>query len=188
MSALVTPGNLGPEFLIGTGVAADKIEIKVDGTTALRAVDGTLSAPSGSLTYDGVTTILTYDNGAGGTQNIDLSAFTTDLYITGGSFDAASSVLTLTDADAGTPDVTIDLSTLLGASTDADNLLTNGADGKPKITEGDIEAVVVPSTDAGNLIGTGADGKLVLTEAQISAGLTACTDAFGVDIFKAFPA
>lgn len=188
MSQVVTPGNLGLEFELGTTVP-NKITINVDGVGIVRdGVTGELSSPPGSMTYDNGTTTLTYDNGQGGTQNIDLSALAADIFVNGGSFNPTTLELTLTDNDPGTPDVTVDLSSLLGVSTDAGNLLTNGVDGKPYIDQAAVQAATPPSTDVGNLISVGTDGNHFLDEAAISAGLTACTDAFGVDLFKAFPA
>ena len=131
MSQVVTPSNLGPEFELGTTVA-NQITISVDGVGVVRdAGTGELSSPPGVLSYDNTTTTLTYTDGQGNTQNVDLSSLTSDIFVNGGSFDAATSVLTLTDTDAGTPDVIVDLSSLLGVSADANNVLTNGTDGKP---------------------------------------------------------
>ena len=153
---LVVGANLCNQFLIDA--VAQEICLRLDGSTIVSAANGTLSAPSGALSYDAATTMLSYDNGAGGTTNIDLAALAADIYITGGSFDAASSVLTLVDADGGTPDVTIDLSALLGVSTDANNLLTDGADRKPFL---DCDAVKDNCTNV-------------------------CTDVFGNPLFNAF--
>ena len=157
---IVIAPELGPEFEIGTTVAG-KITVNVDGTTVVRnAGTGELSAPSGSLTYDNATTVLTYTNGAGGIQNINLASLTNDIFVNGGTFDAATSVLTLTDSDGTTPDVTIDLSSLLGVSTDANNILGNGTDLKPFLQASDITALATET----------------------------CTSVFGVDLFDAFPA
>ena len=131
--------ELNVEFDQGV-LAANLISIKIDNSTIVKSGAGELSAPSGAMTYDAGTTTLTYTNGAGGTQNIDLSGLTTDIYVDGGTFDAATSVLTLTDNSGTTADVTIDLSALLGVSTDAGNLLNNGLDGKPLFTKADLDA------------------------------------------------
>ena len=139
LNDIVTGANLGPEFELGTNVA-DAITINVDGVTILRdPVTGELSSPAAAqavsaISYDAATTTLTHDPGDGSTPvDIDLSALTTDIFVDGATFDAATSILTLTDNDGATPNVTIDLSTLLGVSTDTDNLLSNGADGKPNL-------------------------------------------------------
>lgn len=131
---VVFTDNLGPEFEIGTNVT-NLITIDVDGTTVVRdATTGELSSPVTTLGYNAATSQLSYLDEAGNTTTIDLSALTTDIYVNGANFNAATSVLTLTDNDAGTGDVTIDLSALLGVSTDAGNVLTNGTDGKPLLT------------------------------------------------------
>lgn len=184
MGQVVTPGNLGPEFELGT-TQASKITVKVDGQGVVRdAVTGELSSPAGSLSYTPGTGILIYDNGQGGTQNIDLSAFLTDIYVNGASFDAGTNIITFTDTDAGTPDVTVDLSALLGVSTDASNSLTNGADGKPFFDASTISGV---STDADQILSVGLDGKPFLDCDTIKNNCTTvCTDAFGVDAFFAF--
>ena len=135
----VIGSELSDQFDIGT-IEANKVTIKIDGSTITESGAGVLSAPSGSMTYDSGTATLTYNNGAGGVQNIDLSALTTDIFVNGGSFDAVTSVLTLTDNDGGTPDVTVDLSALLGVSTDANNLLSNGTDGKPFFDKAALDA------------------------------------------------
>ena len=168
LNDIVTGSNLGPEFELGTNVA-DAITINVDGVTVLRdPVTGELSSPAAAqavsaITYDAATTTLTHDPGDGSTPvDIDLSALTTDIFVDGATFDAATSILTLKDNDGATPDVTIDLSTLLGVSTDADNLLSNGADGKPFIDGAAVCAEITancledcPVTDVfGNTIGT----------------------------------
>jgi hypothetical protein len=182
---LVRGANLGPEFLIGTGAAADKIEIKVDDSTVKRdPATGELSAPSGALTFDNATSVLTFDNGAGGVQPIDLSGFLVDVFVNGGSFDPATQIITFVDNDGGSPDITIDLSSLLGVSTDVNNGLTNGADGKPFF---DASALSGVSTDADQLLTVGADGKPFLDCAKISADCgEVCTDVFGNPVLRAF--
>ena len=155
---LVTGGNLGPEFQIGTNVP-NQITINTDGTSVIRdGVTGELSSPPGVMTYVPGTATLTYTDGQGGVQNIDLSGLTTDIYVDGGTYDPNTMILTLTDNDAGTPDVTVDLSGLLGVSTDANNLLVNGADGKPFL---DVPA--------------------------LQAAFNVCQDVFGTNLFRALP-
>lgn len=101
---VVVSGNLGPEFEIGTGPVADKITIKVDGSTIIRdGATGELSAVTGG----------------------------TDSYIDAASY--ASGTLTLGYSDAKA-DITADLSALDGVSGDAGNLLGVGGDGKPTLT------------------------------------------------------
>lgn len=130
-AGVVVGTNLGPEFLIGTGVNPAKIEIKVDGTTVKRAVDGTLSSPITSLSYSNATQVLTYLSETGVPTIIDLSALAADIFVNGATFNASTGVLTLTDNSGTTPDVIVNLGALLGVSTNPANILTNGADGKP---------------------------------------------------------
>lgn len=138
VSGPVLGTELGDEFDIGN-IEGGKIRIKVNGPGLTRNGSNELEVNPPVLTYNNTLTTLEFNNGSGGLQSIDLSALTTDIFVSGGSFDASSSVLTLTDNNGVTPDVTIDLSTLLGVSTDADNLLRNGADGKGLFTKADLD-------------------------------------------------
>lgn len=140
MSDIVTGSNLGPEFAIGT-VNANEINVIVDGVSITNGGAAGLSAVAPTFAYSTVTNVLTITPPGGPAQNIDLTqSAAADIFVNGGSFNAATSTLTLTDNDGGTPDVTIDLSTLLGVSTDAGNLLGNGADGKPLFTKANLDA------------------------------------------------
>ena len=65
--------------------------------------------------YDAATHVITHTDGNGITTSADLSALTTDIYVTGGTL--AGTVLTLTDPDSGTADVTIDLANLASTIT-----------------------------------------------------------------------
>jgi len=148
--------NLGQEFEIGTNVA-NKVTIKTDGTSVVRAADGTLHGAT--PTYDNTTAMLQFPAVNGVTPPaIDLSALTTDIFVTGGSLDGTTNVLTLTDPAPGTPDVVIDLSALKGVSADANNVLVDGSDGKPMLTA----AAVAATTDL------------------------VCQDLFGNQLFRAF--
>ena len=155
MSSVVVPGNLGPEFSIG-GVIPSLITVQVDGTSVSRnGTTGVLSATQPA--YDTVAKTLTFPAADGGTPLvIDLSSLASDIFVTGATL--AAGVLTLTDNDAGTPDVVVDLSAFLGVSTDAGNVLTAGADDLPFLDAATVEALATNT----------------------------CTDAFGVDIFSAF--
>ena len=128
--------ELGAEFDLGNEVAG-KVSIKVDGQTLTKAADGTLSATTVMPTFDSASGIISFPSALGGTgTDIDLGQFLTDIQVTGGSFDAATSVLTLIDNDNDTTDdIVIDLSSLLGVSDNADNLLSNGDDSKPFLSK-----------------------------------------------------
>lgn len=139
MSAVVQPQNLGPEFELGT-TTANKITIAVDGTSVERnATTGTLSAAP--PVWDNVAKTITFPSQDGATaQVIDLSQFTTDIYVNGGSFNPVTNNLTLVDVDGTTPDIVVDLSALLGVSADANNTLVNGTDGKPYFNSATLAA------------------------------------------------
>lgn len=146
MSQVVTPTNLGTSFELGSRIA-NKITIRTDDTSVVQAADGTISAAS--PVYDNTAKTITFPavNGAAPVV-IDLTQFTTDIFVNGGSFDGSTQILTLTDNDGVTPDVTVDLSSLLGVSTDAGNLLTDGADGKPFFNKAALDAQTAICTDA----------------------------------------
>lgn len=156
MSILLAPSDLSNQF---NAVAPGPVTLNVDGQTVQASAAGVLSSPVTVLAYSNLTTELTYTDENGNNTVIDLGALTTDIFVNGGSFNAATSVLTLTDNDAGTPDVTVDLSTLLGVSTDANNVLNNGTDGKPLLTSTQLcdaikaDCVVTPGTPCTDLAG-----------------------------------
>ena len=154
MAQIITPTNLGTSFDLGT-ITPNKVEIKIDNISISKDGSGVLSATPSQLTWDNLTKIVTHTSGTGIVTNIDLFEFTTDIYVNGGSFNPATQVITLVDGDGVTPDITIDLSSLLGVSTDAGNLLINGTDGKALLTKTEIDAI---------------------------SGI--CTDAFGVPLFR----
>jgi len=151
---IVLGSELGPEFLLGTETP-DKITVSVDGTSVTKS-GGVLAVAPPTFANNVIT--FPASNGAAPTV-VDLSQFTTDIHVSGGSFDAATSVLTLTDTDGSTPDIVIDLSTLLGVSTQAGNALTDGPDGKPFLPEAFADDAVTAyatanNTDLESLFGT----------------------------------
>lgn len=142
---IVLASELNVEFDIGVETA-NKISMKVDGTSIVKdGVTGSLGAVA--PIWNNVTKEITFPATNGGTPTvIDLSQFTTDIYVTGGSWDINTTTLTLSDNDGGTPDITIDLGTLLGVSADANNLLTNGSDNKAFIDAAAIRAIGTQQT------------------------------------------
>lgn len=132
---IVIGTELGNEFLLGTETP-NKITIAVDGTSVTKVGD-VLGSPG--PVWDNTARTLTFPsvNGAPA-QVVNLAAV--DIFVDGGSFDPLTSILTLTDTNGTTPDVTVDLSNLLGVSTDAGNLLTNGTDGKALFTKANLDA------------------------------------------------
>jgi len=132
---IILARELAPEF--EQDATAKLIRLKVDGTTVVKGPDGTVSAvqPAPIVpTFNGQNGVLMFGN-----TPIDLSQFLADITVTGGSFDAATQVITLVSNDDDVDDLTIDLSALLGVSTDSDNLLSNGADSKPYLNQDGIE-------------------------------------------------
>lgn len=142
---IVLASELGPEFDIGVETA-NQIRLSVDGTSIVK--DGT-TGHLGAVApvWDNVAKTITFPATNGGAQTvIDLSQFTTDIYVTGGTWDIATTTLTLSDNDGTTPDITVDLGTLLGVSADANNLLTAGSDNKAFIDAAAIRAVGTEQT------------------------------------------
>lgn len=185
MASIVTPSNLGPEFLIGTGVATDKIEINVDGTSIQRnAATGALS--STPPTYNNTTKVITFPAQDGAAAfTIDLSSLTTDIFVDGASLNATTNLLTLTDNDATTPDVTVDLSKFTGVSTDVGNIIVDGTDDKPLLTAASVQAVNGVSATAGNLLTVdGTDNLHFLDASAIDAVAVQHVDTFGVNLLK----
>ena len=107
-----------------------------------------------SLTYDGTNTTLTFTDENGVVSNIDLSALTSDIFVNGATYNAASTTLTLSDNDPATPDVVVDLSTLRSIITPD---LATGSwshdDGN-----GTVQTILSTSSDADNQLSIGADG------------------------------
>ena len=185
---VVTPNNLGSEFEIGTNIA-NKITVKVDGTSVQRASDGTIHGASPVV--DTVAKTMTFPsvNGAAA-EVINLSEFLTDIHVDGATFDTTTSVLTLTDNDGDSPDVTIDLSAIKGASTDSDNVLTNGADGRPYLSPSAVLGGV--SSDTENIATLGADNKVLVSESAVTDLVTQTInepirDAFGFPFGSILP-
>lgn len=142
---IVLASELNVEFDVGVE-AANLISMKVDGTSVVKdGVTGALGAPA--PVWNNVTKEITFPAVNGGAPTvIDLSQFTTDIYVTGGTWDIASTTLTLSDNDGTTPDITVDLGTLLGVSADANNLLTNGTDNKSFLDAAAIRAIGTQQT------------------------------------------
>ena len=169
------------------GVSADVGNQLVAGTDGKPFFTQTIT----SLTYTPATTVLAFKDEAGNITTIDLSALTSDIYVNGATFDPASLVLTLTDNDGATPNVTVDLSDLLGSWTpNGDGTYTYDAGNGSTFTM-DIRAANLPyanatsgltatsvqaaidelsarpagiSTDVGNQLVNGTDGRPYFTQ------------------------
>lgn len=181
---IVLGSELGPEFLIGTETTG-QITVAVDNTSVVKVGDELTAAPP---VFDAVANTLTFPaQGASAPLVVDLTPYTGDIFVTGAVLDAATNQLTLSDNDAGTPDVIVDLTPVLGVSTDANNALSNGADGKPYLDSTTILTGV--STDADQILTLGTDGNPLLTCDTIKTDCTSvCESVFGTALFNAFPA
>ena len=90
---IVVGSELGPEFEIGTTVP-NFITVRVDGVTVLRnPTTGELSTPLSAFGFDNTTGILTFTNEAGNDTPVDLSAFFTDVFVTGGNYNPVNMTL-----------------------------------------------------------------------------------------------
>ena len=152
-TGFVLDTELGPEFLIGTETP-NKITVSVDGTSVTKNAAGVLSAQP--PVFDNTANTITFPSAGGAAaQIINLTPYTSDIFVSGATLDATTKVLTLTDNDAGTPDVVVDLGGLLGVSGDGGNLLTDGT-----------------------------DGKAYFNKAQLDAQTQICTSVFGQQLFR----
>ena len=107
------------------------------------------------LSYNSSTHSLSFTNEQGATNSIDLAALTTDIYATGLSL--SGGVLTLSDNDGDTTNVTVDLNAL-------QSILTDNSDGTYTHNNGTDTIVTIDtrdgiSSDSGNQLTLGADGR-----------------------------
>lgn len=137
-----------------------------------------------TLTYDPVTKTLTYTNEDGTAATIDLSALAMDIFVTGGAYDAATMVLTLSDNDGVTPDITINLADLKKVVTQDSNSIAWSGTGE---ASNPLQANVVIDPMVGNLLVVGATGAKVDPAAVLALATVDVQDAFGVHQFYAFP-
>lgn len=111
-----------------------------------------------TLTYNPATKTLTYINEDGVVATIDLSALATDIFVSGGSFDAATMVLTLTDNDGTTPDIVINLADLKQVVTAASSTITFSGTGE---ASNPLQATLNLDPATGNLLSMSVNGLLV---------------------------
>ena len=183
MKQVVVPSNLGAEFALGTEVA-NKITIRVSAEAGnlltngaddrARLVQASLAPAVAALetkttlTYDAATSIITYTGETGVPSTIDLSAFLADVSVSGGAYDPATQVLTLTQDDGG-PAITINLQELKQVATLNSQTVTftgNGENGTP------LSAEVAVSSTAGNQLSAVADGLFVAPAVAPTYGAT----------------
>ncbi|MBV7326763.1 hypothetical protein KFU94_00595 [Chloroflexi bacterium TSY] len=125
---------------------------------------------------------MTYTDEAGNPTNIDLSGLTTDVYVDGASFDPGTMVLTLTDNDGGTPNVTVDLSSLRSSVTDHGDGTWTHDDGS-----GTTVTIRSISADVGNRVAAGSDGGAFLAAGSVRAlADVEVQDVFGTTLYWAF--
>lgn len=111
-----------------------------------------------SLTYNPATKALTYTNEDGVVATIDLSALAMDIYVNGASYNASSMVLTLTDNDASTPDIVINLADLKQVVTAASSVIAFSGTGE---ASSPLQATLNLDTATGNLLSMSVNGLLV---------------------------
>ncbi|MCB0098500.1 MAG: hypothetical protein KDE46_22360 [Caldilineaceae bacterium] len=156
MMQVVTPQNLGNEFDLGV-IEANKIHIKVDGTTIVRNGDGSVTALGQVTSLSLAGAQLTFTDETGSATVIDLApAVDVAETVTTLAYDAASTTLTFTDED-GHP-TTVDLGALTsdihvdGASWDAASMtltLTDNDGSTPDVVV-DLSSLQGSMTDNGD--------------------------------------
>ena len=172
----VNAGETALEFIPvpPTGVSTDAGNQLVNGTDSKPFFTQTVT----SFTYDPVTTTLSFVDEAGNTTTVNLAALTSDIFVNGAAFDPASLVLTLTDNGGATPDVTVNLASLLGFWKDnADGTYTYDA-GNGSTFMMDLRAANLPYDDTVALMGAGTvqkaldslDGRVDALEAAAPTG------------------
>lgn len=123
-----------------------------------------------SLTYDNTASKLSFKDEAGNTTVIDLAALAADIYVNGAAFDPASLVLTLKDNNAGTPDVTVDLSKLHGKWTNNGNGTYTYDAGNGSTFTLDFHAIKLPyDNTASGLAGTNVQAAIDNLDARVDA-------------------
>ena len=151
ISFAISPGSVHVDAnVILSGDAGNGMSIGSDGGL----FSGTETVTS--LTWDTPSQTLTYTDENGGITVIDLNAIT-DTYITGGSLDPMTGVLTLTDSDGATADIAISLLALRSSVTDNGDGTYTFADGSGTTILIDTKEGV--SADADNSLVVGSDGK-----------------------------
>jgi hypothetical protein len=125
-------------------------------TVAIPGATDTLT----TLAYNSVTRILTYTGENGLATAIDLSNLATDVYVTGGTYDAATMRLTLTDNNGTTPNIVIDFSGMVVTLLDNGDGTYSLGDGRGPTSIGIINVgneVVVANADLTGAAPAGAE-------------------------------
>ena len=124
----ITPGkfdvNIDELTLEQTaGVISVNTKTGAGKSTALESMVKAFETPT-VLGYNPTTKVISYTNELGVVVNIDLSALAVDVFVNGATYNASTMVLTLTDNNGTTPDVSINLSELKKVATSGSNSVT----------------------------------------------------------------
>ena len=127
-----------------------------------------------SLVYDPATYQITFSDENGDTTVVNLAALAADIFVTGATYNASTGVLTLTDNDAGTPDVTVNLAALISQ-------VVNNNDGSYTHTSGDgsVTVINVLGDTAGNLLNFSPNGGVSVLAIDVVTGI--CNDTVTKD-------
>lgn len=200
---IVLLNNLG-KTLKPAHTTPGKIDVQLDQTTLKVDANGIISVNTATgagesaalkaliraqetattMAYNAVTKVLTYTNEKAVVATIDLSALALDVYVNGGSYNASTMALTLTDSSGTTPDIVINLAELKQVAKSSSNTVTITGTGEtltPLIAEVKIDPIanVITQSAAGIKVSAASVAALATVDVQ---------DAFGVSIFTAFPA
>lgn len=158
--------------LAGAGSAADpyKVEIKssTDPDNVVTSDANGVVVKNSSLTFDQVNSELTFTDNKGTQSVIDLSEFLTDIHVESGSFDPATTMLTLQTNDPANPTISVNLGDLAKSATVDTATAKITGDGS---TGNGLQVDVQVSADADNRLTASATGLLVTSE--LPAGGTA---------------
>ena len=139
-----------------------------------------------SVSYSNVTKAITYTDEAGTANLLDLSALAADIYVDSGAFDTLTNILTLSDNNAGTPDITVDLTSLKAVLDDAilpaDDAAGAGGVATTVARSDHKHGAQAVSADLGNLLKAGTDALHLLDPADLvqpDDAILAADDAAG---------
>lgn len=156
-ATLIKLGNGKHEPLVaGDTLPLDIIPINADADNALVSTPTGLKAPNSSLTFDPVTSKITFTDNKGATQVIDLSQFLVDIHVESGTFDTATTMLTLTTNDG--QEIKVNLGDLAKSAVQVTTSVKLEGDGS---AASPLKASLVVSEQVGNAVEVKADGVYV---------------------------
>lgn len=122
-----------------------------------------------SISYDASTYEMTFLDENGDSTVVNLAALAADIFVTGATYDATTGVLTLTDNDASTPDVIVNLSALISQ-------LQNNNDGTYTHTSGDgsVTTINVLGDGPNNLLVASPNGGVEISPATVAGVFNDC--------------